>query len=498
VISLPDFVYGRRRREVVPGDPPALINRRVALTEWDILVPGVYPAYLTYDAYLANRRTLQDNLYNFALKGSGAPREGPALLAGLVVCGRCGRRMAVSYGSAHHCYHCRRAQADYGEPQCQSCPVGALDALVTSVFLEAVAPAGLEATLATLETLERDREAIDRQWLLRLERARYEVALAQRQYDAVDPDNRLVVRELERRWNAALSALETLESDYALMQRTDLLPLDAAERDEVRRIAADLPELWRAETTTAVDRKRLLRLAIAAVTVMADRAAHRIDAVILWTGGATSTHTASLPPVGLHAVTDAAVISRIRELSKDRPDHAVAQALNAAGLRTQTGKEWTYARVQSMRKLYAIPTGCPIRTGSMEPRADGRCSGRAAARRLGVSASLVHLWVQHGIISCDQRCSRSKLWVRLTDTDIARLDGSADVSGLPTLTEVAEATGMEREAIWKRIRQGDYIAFRTSRGRGQWEWRLQEHPAADETASPGSIDGNQQRGKQYG
>ena len=377
-------------------------------------------------------------------------------------------------------------------------PGGGAGRPVTSVFLEAVAPAGLEATLATLETLERDREAIDRQWRLRLERARYEVALAQRQYDAVDPDNRLVVRELERRWNAALSALETLESDYALMQRTDLLPLDAAERDEVRRIAADLPGLWRAETTTAVDRKRLLRLAIAAVTVMADRAAHRIDAVILWTGGATSTHTASLPPVGLHAVTDAAVISRIRELSRDRPDHAVAQALNAAGLRTQTGKEWTYARVQSMRKLYAIPTGCPIRTGSMEPRADGRCSGRAAARRLGVSASLVHLWVQHGIISCDQRCSRSKLWVRLTDTDIARLDGSADVSGLPTLTEVAEATGMEREAIWTRIRQGDYIAFRTSRGRGQWEWRLQEHPAAGETASPGSIDGNQQRRKQYG
>ena len=262
--------------------------------------------------------------------------------------------------------------------------------------------------------------------------------------------------------------------------------------------AADLPGLWRAETTTAVDRKRLLRLAIAAVTVMADRAAHRIDAVILWTGGATSTHTTSLPPVGLHAVTDAAVISRIRELSRDRPDHAVAQALNAAGLRTQTGKEWTYARVQSMRKLYAIPTGCPIRTGSMEPRADGRCSGRAAARRLGVSPSLVHLWVQHGIISCDQRCSRSKLWVRLTDTDIARLDGSADVSGLPTLTDVAEATGMEREAIWTRVRQGDYIAFRTSRGRGQWEWHLQEHPAAGETASPGSIDGNHQRGKQYG
>ncbi|GAA4246867.1 hypothetical protein GBZ26_13175 [Azospirillum formosense] len=492
------FVYGRRRCEPVPGNPPTTVNRRVALAEWDIVVPDVYPAYLSYDAYLANRRALQGNLYNFARKGSGAPREGVALLAGLIVCGRCGRRMAVSYGSAYHSYHCRRAQADYGEPQCQSCPVGALDALVTTAFLDAVAPAGLEATLAALETLEHEREAIDRHWHLRLERARYEVALAQRQYDAVDPDNRLVARELERRWNAALSALETLDSEYALMRRTSLLPLDAAERDEVRRIAADLPGLWRAETTTAVDRKRLLRLAIAAVTVTADRTARRVDAVILWTGGATSTHTAALPPVGLHATTDAAVIARIRELSRDRPDHAVAKTLNTAGLCTQTGKEWTYERVQSMRKRHRIATGCPIRTGSSDPRADGRISAKTAAHRLGVSPPLVHLWTQHGIIPCDQRCSRSKLWVRLTDADIARLDGSADVSGLPTITDVVEATGLEREAVWARVRNGDYIAFRTSRGRGQWEWRLEERPAADEAVPPCPVAGNRKGGEQYG
>src|SRR5689334_22154058 len=122
-ISLPDYVYGRRKCEAVPGEPPTTVNRRVALAEWDIVVPNVYPAYLTYDAYQANRRALRGNLYNFARKGDGAPREGLAPLAGLVVCGRCGRRMAVSYGSAYHSYHCRRAQAEYGDPQCQSCPM---------------------------------------------------------------------------------------------------------------------------------------------------------------------------------------------------------------------------------------------------------------------------------------------------------------------------------------------------------------------------------------
>jgi hypothetical protein len=220
--------------------------------------------------------------------------------------------------------------------------------------------------------------------------------------------------------------------------------------------------------------------------------------VILWTGGATSTHTAFLPPIGIHATTDAAVIARIRELSRELPDHAIAQALNALGLRTRTGKDWTYERVRSMRKQHGIPTGCPIRTGSLEPRADGRLSARAAATRLDVTPSLVHLWVRHGIIRCDQRCRCSKQWVQLTDVDITRLDGSADVSGLPTITEVAEETGLERDAVWARVRQGDYIAFRTSRGRGQWEWRLKERPVSDDIAPSAAVGGKRYGGEQYG
>lgn len=492
------FVYGRRRREAVPGDPPAIADRRVALAEWDIVVPDIYPGYLGYDAYLANRRVLQDNLYNFDRKGRGAPREGLALLTGLVVCGRCGRRMAVSYGHAYHSYQCRRAQVDYAETQCQSCPVGVLDPIVATAFLEAVAPVGLEATLAALEVLEREREATDRHWQLRLERARYEVTLAQRQYDAVDPDHRLVARELERRWNAALSALEHLDSEYALMRRTDLRPLSAAEVNEVRRLAADLPGLWQAETTTPVDRKRLLRLAVAAVTVTVDRTRRRVDVVILWTGGATSLHEASLPPIGAHAGTDAAVIERIGAFAQTLPDHWIAQELNALGLRTRTGKDWTYERVFSIRKQHAIPTACPVRTGSLERRADGRVSARVAAERLGISPSLVQVWVQHGVLSCDQRCPGSKQWVRLTTEDITRLDGSAEPTGLPTLTQVVEETGLERDAVWERVRQGDYIAFRTPRGRGQWEWRLKANRATKRNAEPSAVGPNRQKEQQYG
>lgn len=137
------FVYGRRKLEMTPGDPPVMAERRRPVEEWDIVVPDVYPAYLSYDQYLRNRQQLHDNMYNFAKKARGAPRDGLALLQGLVLCGRCGRRMTVSHGRAYRRYECRRAQLDYAAPPCQAFPVRHLDAAVGAVFLEAVRPAAL-------------------------------------------------------------------------------------------------------------------------------------------------------------------------------------------------------------------------------------------------------------------------------------------------------------------------------------------------------------------
>src|SRR3954465_8573467 len=168
------FVYGRRKQEVSPAHPPLVAERRRPMEEWDIVVTVPYPAYIGYDQYLVNRRHLRDNLYNFAAKGRGAAREGRALLQGLVVCGRCGRRMSVSHGSQYLRYQCRRAQMDYAAPMCQAFPVSHLDRRGGELFLEAVQPASIETTLAALAALEHERQVLDRHWQLRLERARYE------------------------------------------------------------------------------------------------------------------------------------------------------------------------------------------------------------------------------------------------------------------------------------------------------------------------------------
>jgi DNA invertase Pin-like site-specific DNA recombinase len=186
------FVYGRRVQQAQPGDPPLLRSHRRPLEEWEIVVPDVYPPYLSEAQYLANRAILQANQYNFVKKRRGAPREGPGLLAGLVVCGRCGRRMTVSYGGEHHVYQCRREQMTYAEPSCQYFPIGYVDPVVRDAFFTAIQPAQLQVLLGALDALERQRQALDHQWQLKLERARYAARLAERQYDACDPDNRLV------------------------------------------------------------------------------------------------------------------------------------------------------------------------------------------------------------------------------------------------------------------------------------------------------------------
>ena len=245
------FVYGRRKQVMTPGDPPIMAERRQPVEEWDITVPDVYPAYLSYDHYLRNRQQLRDNMYNFAKKGRGAPRDGLALLQGVVLCGTCGRRMTVSHG---------RGVSPLRMPACATRlrslarPFRSATSTQRSgrCFWRPCSRQRWRRCWKHSPSWNGERRDVDRHWQLRIERARYEAERVQRQYDAVEPENRSVARSLEARWNAALETFEALKQEYAVLQRTDLLPLNDADRDNVRRLAADLPALWHAATTTMV------------------------------------------------------------------------------------------------------------------------------------------------------------------------------------------------------------------------------------------------------
>lgn len=484
------FVYGRRVQQVRPGEPLRLGTHRRLVAEWDLVVPDVYPAYITDTQYYANRDALRANLANFAKRQVGAPRQGPGLLVGIIICGRCGRRMTPSYGSDYHAYQCRRDQITYDEPLCQAFPVRYLDQAIQALFFEAVQPARLDTILTALDTLERERQGLERQWQLKLERAQYTVQLAQRQYDAVDPENRLVARELETRWNEALLARQALEQEYTAARRSDLAPLTEAEQQAVRQLANDLPAVWEAATTTAADRKRLLRLAIQAVTVTVQPGTPRTAAVtVLWSGGATTSHPVACPALGWHCVTAAALLGRIRALAERLPDHQIAHCLNADGLRTQTGKAWTYERVRSVRKQHQIPTACPVDPAGGSRRGDGFVPVTRAAEQLEVSPSLIHVWVRQGALIGEQRTRQSYLWVRLTDADVTRLDGKHDWRHFPTVRHIMRERGCSRDEVWELVRAGIYVAYRhVSGAHSEWRLQLAAERAVAEDASPTAHD----------
>jgi DNA invertase Pin-like site-specific DNA recombinase len=300
-----------------------------------VLLSDHCPAYITAEQFWANQRRLQEN--RAGAPGLGAPRQGPALLSGLLVCGRCGYRMVVNYnhGGRFLRYGCNHALACYGEPECQSLAGERLDALVTEQVLAALQPAALELHLTAAIDLEQQRRALHQSWQQRLERARYEAERAARQYRLVEPENRLVARELERQWEAALEGQARLEQEYAQFCAERPARLTAAEREQIQQLAEHIPELWSAESTTAVDRQRLIRLLIEQVAVEVQGESERVQVAIIWSGGFVSRHTLVRTVQRYEQLSNyARLCARVEELQAVGKSLAeMARCLNAEGFR---------------------------------------------------------------------------------------------------------------------------------------------------------------------
>ena len=263
-----------------------------------VLIRDRFDAYITWDEFERNHRILQDNSTRAKLRS--APRHGPSVLSGLLVCGRCGRRMMVGYTNVGATsktlrYSCQRAAIDYGEPICQSLAGGVLDSFVAERLLQAVAPASLELSLAAGEDIQRERQQLDHHWQQRLKRSRYDAEHAQRQYAAVDPEHRLVARELERRWDEALRADEQLQADYVRFQSVSPAHLSPREQQQIESLSQDLPALWNAASTTSQDRQTIARMLLEQVTVTVEGNTDRFEVELRWAGGFVSRHALRRP-----------------------------------------------------------------------------------------------------------------------------------------------------------------------------------------------------------
>ncbi|WP_018639959.1 recombinase family protein [Parafrankia elaeagni] len=334
------YVYGRsrldpRRRQ---AGRPFTGRVRTERAEWTVCLPGVLPSYISVEQYERNMQRMQANQSRAA--SPGPVRDGPALLAGLVVCARCGARMTVRYqhgpqGRLHPAYVCARDKTDYGTGQCQQLAGDCLDTHVTGLLLAALTPAALEVSLAAADQVEQRRAQVDRIWRQRLERADYQADRARRQYQLAEPENRLVVRQLEADWEAALAERERLGEEYDRFTTARPRTLTAAERDQIRSLAADVPGIWHAPSTTDADRKQLIRQLIEQVRVAVIDTTEQVQVEIIWAGG---HHTRSQIVRPVACLTQLSyypqLAARARELVEaGHTTRQIAERLNAEGLR---------------------------------------------------------------------------------------------------------------------------------------------------------------------
>jgi len=337
------YVYGRseysnERRSPKTGKASA---HGRSVEQWPVKITAHHPAYIGWEEFVKNQERLRQN-WNHA-ESRGVPRQGRALLQGMVYCGVCGRKMSVQDRAAREnrspSYICGRGYQDGDEKICQSMTSRPIDAAVVEAFLGAVSPISLRVATQVLDQVEQDLIAQRRQRALQLEQARYEARLAQRQYDAVDPANRLVAGELERRWNEKLERVAQLERAYAQAERDAEWSLTGEERAAVAELSQDLPAIWSAETTTNQERKQLLRMAIESVQLDGIRQAGQIEIQIHWRSGAITDRVVkrAAPGEGSLKTPEEAVL-QIHEMARRSSYQEIAAHLNRTGLRTAFGR----------------------------------------------------------------------------------------------------------------------------------------------------------------
>ena len=319
-----------------------------SVAQWPANLSAHHPAYLGREEFVKNQERLRQN---WSREGNrGTPREGSALLQGIVYCGVCGRKMSVQNRAAKEnrspSYICGRGYQDGDEKICQSMTSRPVDAAVVDVFLAAISPLSLQLTTQLLDQVEQDLVVQRRQRELQLEQARYEARLAQRQYDAVDPGNRLVAAELERRWNEKLQRVVQLERAYAQAEHEAEWSLTADERSAITELSRDLPATWSAETTTSQERKQLLRLAIESVQLDGSSQAGQIEMQIRWRSGTmTSLSIKRVAPGEGSLKTPEQAISQIHQMVGQSSYQQIAARLNRAGLRSAFGRRFTTQHV---------------------------------------------------------------------------------------------------------------------------------------------------------
>jgi len=468
------YVFGKSKtvRRLDGEGTVRVHHERVDRDQWPVVIYDHHRAYISFEHYVTNLERLQGNaMMRREATGNtrGPAREGAALLQGLVVCGRCGRRMGLSYGgqrrSRVYQYRCSRARGQYGGADCQVIGGKRIDQVVVEVFIEATGPCAVDAARLANDEARRESEALRLYWAHQIEKAQYEAQRAERQYLAVEPENRVVARELERRWEQSLQELERVQRQAEQVANAPEL-LSAEELENVHLLGIELRQVWEADTTTHRDRKRLLRSLIEEVQLRSEE--HHYAVRIVWKGGATTEREVVRGPAGWAHRTPEDTVDLVRTLAQEFDDAQIARILNKQGRRSGRGIAFTASAVMSLRGKNRIAK-CAQKIVT-DPR-HGPFTAEEAAHELDVAMGTVHRWLRDGVLAGEQLTAGVPWRIVLTDDIRERLRGGPAPEGWVGLTEAARRLGVSKSQVAYWVKSGKLAALRVTVGKRPC-WRI--------------------------
>jgi DNA invertase Pin-like site-specific DNA recombinase len=412
------YVFGRYQscKQIDATGEICTRSRRMPEEQWRVVIADHHPGYITWEQFLANQRRVAANRTNNEVF-AGPAREGLCLLQGLLFCGVCGHRLTVRYTGnrgLYPIYECNWRHREALQPHRMCLPAKPLDDAISERLLTAVTPLTIKLALAALTNLEERDKVISAQWHRRIERARYEADLAERRYEEADPNNRLVASTLEKRWNDAMQRVLELKAELAHFERQTMHSVTAEQKQQILQLGRDFPRLWKAPTTSARDRKRILRLLIRDITVVKDPQQPKLlHLQICWQGGATETIEVRQRPNYPEAIRyPDSFVAKIRTLAEQYDDKEIATRLNGEGLTSATGKPFTASMINWIRHKHRIFRPSPP---------DGTLNVSQVRARYGVSLWVVHYWIEHGIVPATQRKPNAPYAITIDDVVDRRL-----------------------------------------------------------------------------
>jgi excisionase family DNA binding protein len=428
------YAYGRRgTRVTIEGGRKRVMRDTLRRNwkDWEVLIHDHHAGYLTWAEFERNQHLIADNANGKSYMGRGSIRRGEALLPGLLRCARCGRRLHVQYtgkGGNTQRYVCRGAFSARAVDNCIGFGGMRIDRTVAQEVLDRLQPLGIEAALAAMQA-HNERQSDKRQQIENaIQQAQYEAARARRQYDTVDPDNRLVAGELERRWNEKLVQLRDLEMQLDNLSQTEQTPaLSAEDCAKLMILGKDLGKAWNSPGVSVETRKKIIRLLIKEIII--DVVGETLALVIHWQGGDHTEMKVKKNKVGqTRWTTDAGVVDLVRVLARQLPDNVIAAILNRSGKTTVHGASWTRTHVRGLRNTHGIPV---YREGERAER--GEVTLDEAAETLKVSRATAYRMVTNGVIPAQQLCAGAPWIIRLADLqlDAVRRDAEARRSRRP-------------------------------------------------------------------